>query len=125
LRLALGFFCAYHGYIKIMANGGTNWYPSWPVGLQLLVAWGEFVAGLGVLAGFKCRFFAAVLLALNLGTLVYWQGWRVLRLPVQTLELSFLLSLMSLALVFIGAGDFSMDGKFAGALGMGKGVKRK
>ena len=37
LRLALGLVCVYHGYVKIMATGGTTWYPGMPVGWQLLL----------------------------------------------------------------------------------------
>jgi uncharacterized membrane protein YphA (DoxX/SURF4 family) len=119
LRLALGLVCVYHGFLKIMAAGGTAWHTELPVGWQLLLAWAEFAAGLAILIGFRCRAAAAIVLALTGGTLIWWQGWKVLHLPIQTLEPSILLLLVSLALLFLGAGELSVDARGAGA------VKRK
>jgi len=111
LRIALGSFCAYHGFLKIMVAGGTAWYPSLPVAWQVLLAWGEFTAGLAMLLGFRCRVAALVVLALISGTLVWFQGWHVFRLPWQNLEQPLILLLSTLALLFLGAGDLSLDGR--------------
>jgi len=110
LRLALGLFCAYHGYLKIMAAGGTAWNPSLPVGWQVLLSWGEFLAGVALLLGFRCRISAFLILALTSGTLLWFQGGHVIRLPWQSLEQPLLILLSTLALLFLGAGDLSIDG---------------
>jgi len=111
LRLALGSFCVYHGFLKIMASGGTAWYPSMPVAWQLFLAWAEFAAGLAILLGFRCRLAAILILFLTSGTLLWFQGWHLLRLPWQNLEQPLLLLLSTLALLFLGAGDLSIDGR--------------
>jgi uncharacterized membrane protein YphA (DoxX/SURF4 family) len=109
LRLAVGLFCIYHGYLKIMAAGGTAWYPSWPVGWQVLIAWAEFGAGLAILLGFRCRIAATVVLFLTAGVLLWSEGWKVLHLPLRSLELTLLLFLTVMALLFLGAGELSVD----------------
>jgi uncharacterized membrane protein YphA (DoxX/SURF4 family) len=114
LRLAVGLICVYHGYLKIMASGGTTWNPALPVGWQLLLAWGEFCAGVAILVGFHCRFAAAVVLAITAGTLLWRQGWNVVNLPLNTLEPILFLLLIGLALLFLGAGEFSIDGRGGG-----------
>jgi uncharacterized membrane protein YphA (DoxX/SURF4 family) len=110
LRLALGAFCIYHGFLKIMASGGTAWYPSMPVAWQLFLSWAEFAAGLAILLGFRCRLAAVMILFLTSGTLLWFQGWHLLRLPWHNLEQPLLLLLSTLALLFLGAGDLSIDG---------------
>ncbi len=114
LRLALGLLCIYHGYLKIMASGGTTWNPGWPVGWQLLVSWGEFCAGVAILVGFRCRLAAAVVLAITVGTLLWRQGWSVLQLPLNTLEPIIFLLLILLSLLFLGGGELSVDGRGRG-----------
>jgi uncharacterized membrane protein YphA (DoxX/SURF4 family) len=109
LRLALGLFCVYHGYIKIMANGGTTWSPNLSVGWQLLVAWGEFACGLAILLGFRCRLAAGFVLILIAGLFVATQGWHIWRLPIHSLETTSLLLFSGLALLCIGAGGLSLD----------------
>jgi uncharacterized membrane protein YphA (DoxX/SURF4 family) len=114
LRLALGLVCVYHGYVKIMAAGGTAWSPGLAVGWQLLIAWGEFAAGLAILVGFRCRWAAAAVVALTAGTFVLWHGPRLTRTPLPTLEPAFVMLLVSLALLFLGAGELSVDGHGGG-----------
>jgi putative oxidoreductase len=126
LRLALGLVCVYHGYLKIMMAGGTAWYPGWPTGWQVTIAWGEFAAGLAILVGLRCRLAAALVLALTLGTLIGWQGWNVLQLPLRSLEWTLLLLLVGLALLFLGAGELSLDGRAGANMGTaGKAAKKK
>jgi uncharacterized membrane protein YphA (DoxX/SURF4 family) len=125
LRLALGLVCVYHGYLKIMATGGTTWYPAWPVGWQLLVAWGEFTAGLAILVGFRCRLASAMILIISGCTFVLWQGWNTFHLPLRTLEPTLLLLLIGLALMFFGAGELSIDGRTGGKLTASKAPKKK
>jgi len=124
LRLALGLVCVYHGYLKIMANGGSAWYPAWPAGWQLLVAWGEFAGGLAILFGFRCRLAAVVILAITAGTFACWEGGHLLHLSLRTVEPTVLLLLVGLALLFLGAGELSLDGR-GGKGGFGKVAKRR
>lgn len=114
LRLALGLICAEHGYLKIMAAGGTNWSPGLGTGWQLLIAWGEFAAGLAILVGFRCRIFAGLALALTSGSLVWFQGWGLLHLPFRSLEPTVLLLVSALAVLFLGAGELSVDARSSG-----------
>jgi uncharacterized membrane protein YphA (DoxX/SURF4 family) len=114
LRLAVGLFCAYHGYLKIMASGGTAWNPAWPVALQVLISWAEFSAGVAILLGFRCRLAASVILVLTAGMLLWAQGWKVLSVPLHNLELTLLLLLSGLALLFLGAGQLSLDARSGG-----------
>src|SRR4051794_8199807 len=36
-------------------SGGTHWTATLPTGWQLAIAWGQFTAGVAILAGFRCR----------------------------------------------------------------------
>jgi uncharacterized membrane protein YphA (DoxX/SURF4 family) len=110
LRLALGLFCAYHGYLKIMAGGGTTWYPGLPVGWQVLLSWGEFLGGVALLLGFRCRLAAFLILVLTSGMIFWLQGSHLFRSPLQSLEQPLIILLSTLALLFLGAGDLSIDG---------------
>lgn len=125
LRLALGLVSAYHGYLKIMANGGTSWQPGLPTSWQVVLAWGEFAAGLMILFGFHCRLAALSVLVISVGVPAWWQGPGVLRLPLHSLEPTFLLLLLSLGLLFLGAGGLSLDGRGGGASSGGKGHKKE
>jgi uncharacterized membrane protein YphA (DoxX/SURF4 family) len=125
LRIALGLLCVYHGYLKIMAAGGTHWDPGLALGWQLGIAWGEFVAGLAILLGFRCRVFAFVVLVLTTGTTGWWQGWNVLHLPISKLEPLLIVLLISLALLFLGAGELSLDGRSGGKGGSARLARAK
>jgi uncharacterized membrane protein YphA (DoxX/SURF4 family) len=125
LRLALGFVCVYHGYVKIMASGGTTWYPGMPVVWQLLIAWGEFGAGLAILLGFRCRLAAALVVALTMGTLMWFQGWHLFQMPLHSLEPTVLLVLMGLALLFLGAGELSVDSRGTATTSSSKPAKKR
>jgi uncharacterized membrane protein YphA (DoxX/SURF4 family) len=111
LRLALGLICVYHGFGKIMIMGGLNWNPALSPGWQLLIAWGEFVFGVTILLGFYCRVSATAILALMIGYLAWWQGWRVFHLPLNSLETTIVLMLVAITLVFLGAGELSLDAR--------------
>lgn len=114
LRLAVGFVCVYHGFLKIMAAGGTAWSPGLAVGWQLLLSWGEFAAGLAILFGLYCRLAAAAVLTLTVSSLLLWQGWNTFQLPLRSLEPFILLLLVSLALLFVGPGELSLDRRSGG-----------
>ena len=119
LRLAVGVFCVYHGYLKIMAAGGTAWHPGWPVGWQVALSWAEFTAGVAIVLGFRCRIAAALVLLLVIADLAWNQGWKALQLPPRNLEKALLL-LTVLALVCLGAGQLSLDGR-----GTAKAVRKR
>jgi uncharacterized membrane protein YphA (DoxX/SURF4 family) len=111
LRLALGLLCVYNGYLKIMAAGGTAWYPGLPVTWQVVLSWGEFSAGLAILLGFRCRIAALVVLVLTSGILLWSQGWGLFHQPVRNLESTVLFLLAVLALIFLGGGELSLDAR--------------
>jgi uncharacterized membrane protein YphA (DoxX/SURF4 family) len=114
LRVALGLVCVAHGYLKIMAGGGTAWVGGLSTFWQLLIAWGEFTAGVAILAGFRCRGAAAGVLALSVGTQVWWHGWGVFRQPLEALEGELILLLMALTLVCLGGGGLAVDARKGG-----------
>lgn len=117
LRLALGFVCVYHGFAKIMQTGGLNWNPALPLFWQLVLSWGEFVCGVMILLGFRCRLAAGLLLAMVVGNAAHFQGWHVFQLPLRTLEPTLMLLLVGLALLFLGAGELSLDARAGGTAG--------
>lgn len=124
LRLALGSVCVYHGFVKIMAGGGTTWSPGLGVGWQLLIAWTEFGAGLAILAGLYCRLAALAMLTVTAGTWLWWKGWDLFTLPLATLEPLLVLLLAGTALLLLGAGELSLDGR-GGGRGAGLRFARK
>ena len=95
-------------------RAGTAWYPGLPTGWQLVISWGEFCAGLAILLGFRCRWAAGIVLVLTTGTLIWWQGWNVFRLPLPAMEPTFMFLLFTLTLVFLGAGGVSLDSRGGG-----------
>jgi uncharacterized membrane protein YphA (DoxX/SURF4 family) len=114
LRLALGLVCVYHGFVKIMASGGTAWASGLATPWQVLIAWGEFTAGVAVLAGFRCRLAAAAVLAVTAAQPAWWYGWRLFDLPLRTLEPVAVVLLMGLSLLFLGAGGLALDARGGG-----------
>jgi uncharacterized membrane protein YphA (DoxX/SURF4 family) len=114
LRLALGVVCVYHGFAKIQANGGTNWAPDLNVLWQLTIAWGEFSAGMAILVGLYCRWAAAAALLLSVGTLIWFQGARLLSQPIASLESRFLVVLCSVALLCLGGGAWAVSAPSGG-----------
>ncbi|MBY0525179.1 MAG: DoxX family membrane protein [Gemmataceae bacterium] len=123
LRLALGLVCVYHGFLKIMATGGLTWHLTMPTVWQLLIAWGEFAAGVAILIGLRCRVAAAAALTVVLAAQAYDKGWGILQQPVRSLEPLLVLTLAGLALLFLGAGELSLDGQKSG--GASRGTKKK
>ena len=114
LRLALGLFCFYSGYLKIMAAGGTAWFRGMPVTWQVIISWAEFCAGVAILLGFHCRIAAMVVVTIMIGLLLWIHGWGVFRLQIRDLQMTFLLLLSGLALLFVGAGGLSLDARMMG-----------
>ncbi|GIW80511.1 MAG: GntR family transcriptional regulator [Gemmatales bacterium] len=111
LRVAIGLVCIYHGFLKIMLSGGTAWQPGLPVFWQMVIAWGEFIAGVAIVLGFYCRLGAFVVMSITAGLFVWWHGWKIFRLPVQSLEPVVMFLLVTSALLLIGGGEFSLDAR--------------
>jgi uncharacterized membrane protein YphA (DoxX/SURF4 family) len=124
LRLALGVVCVYHGFVKIMSNGGMTWHLTMPTVWQLAVAWSEFAAGLAILIGFRCRWAATLALACLVFTQVWSQGWNTLHQSLRTLEPTYVLLLVAVSLLFLGAGELSVDGR-SGGKSAGNGARKK
>lgn len=115
LRLALGSFCVYHGFLKIMQHGGAWWTTGMPTWMQLSMAWTEFGSGLGILLGFFCRANAGNVISVTIGSLVWFHGWNTFHLPIRTLELPIMLVLMEVSVFCLGAGDISIDARWKGS----------
>lgn len=124
LRLAVGILCVHHGFLKIMAGGGTNWLSGVPTGWQAFLSWGEFVGGLLVLAGFWTRFGALLSFTVTLGGLIWLHGWRTLEQPYRTLEPVLLFALVSAALLFIGGGEWSLSSGSSNGRGTSRSAKQ-
>jgi uncharacterized membrane protein YphA (DoxX/SURF4 family) len=122
LRLALGLTCVYHGYLKVAANGGTSWTSGMSTTWQMVLAWGELVAGLAILLGFYCRTASFGMLAISIGTLIWWQSWHIFRMPVRNLEPFVLLWLTGASLLFTGPGEISLDARSGGSRGSSSGA---
>jgi uncharacterized membrane protein YphA (DoxX/SURF4 family) len=104
-----------------MAHGGAFWTSGMPTWLQMAIAWGEFGCGLAILLGFYCRYSAAGVLGVTFATLFWFHGWGMLHLPLKLLEPVIMLVLVSVALVFFGAGELSLDGRGKGGSSGGAG----
>jgi uncharacterized membrane protein YphA (DoxX/SURF4 family) len=113
LRIALGSYCLYHGFLKIMHHGGAWWTTGMPTWMQLMTAWTEFGSGITILLGFFCRANAGNAISVTVGTMAWFHGWNALHLPLSSLELPLLIVLMEVALVCIGPGDISIDARWA------------
>jgi uncharacterized membrane protein YphA (DoxX/SURF4 family) len=125
LRLALGLVCIYHGFVKIMSNGGMTWHLTMPVVWQLAIAWAEFAAGLAILLGFRCRWAAAVALTALIATQAWSLGWGILQQPLRSLEPTGVLVLVAVSLLFLGAGELSIDGRAGGSRSSGSAARKK
>lgn len=125
LRLALGLACVYHGYLKVAANGGTSWAAGLPTGWQFLIAWGELMAGLALVFGFRCRLAALAALAVNAWSFIWWQGWNGIHLSLRLLEPYVLVTLVAVSVLLLGAGGLSVDGRGGHAGGLSRTPKKK
>jgi putative oxidoreductase len=125
LRLALGLVCVCHGYLKIMASGGTAWANGLPLLWQVLIAWAEFTGGVAILLGFRCRVAAAGVLAVTVGQVAWWHGWQLFNLPLRTLEPTVVVLLMGLSLLFLGAGQLALDARGGGRGGAARAGKKR
>lgn len=113
LRLGLGVVFVYHGYGKIFGEAaalGTAWAgDGFPVLVQALVAWGEFLGGLAILAGFMTPVAALGIIVIMTGAIITVHGKNGFNMMNQGYEYNFALISMCLALIASGPGPFSAD----------------
>ena len=95
-------------------SGDTHWAATLPTGWQLAIAWGQFTAGVAILAGFRCRIAAGLVVVLTAGQMLWWYGPGLFRLPLSTLEPVVIVLLMGLALLFLGAGGLAVGARPGG-----------
>ncbi len=124
LRLGLAFIFLYHGFLKANLRSGAGWDEQLPTWLQLVVAWGEIVGGLLLLAGLLARVAALGFVIAQIGAIVTVTGERSFvhlrghfgravdegsyRWEVGY-EYNFALIAMSLTLIVLGSGHWSLD----------------
>jgi uncharacterized membrane protein YphA (DoxX/SURF4 family) len=123
LRVPLGLIFAYHGGMKIAQDFGAGWYPNFPAGAQMVVAWGECIGGLALLAGLFSRLAAlgislimssAILLFFSLGKPEFIPdnlalGAHGFNLWIISYEYNVAIVAMCLAVVCLGGGRLSVD----------------
>ena len=112
LRLALGIIFIYHGFPKLknpeaMAQGfgGNKNFP-------MILGFFEFVSGLLVLFGLYTQFATIVFIVVMLGALYYKiEKWKIPFFAKNTTgwEFDLLILASSIALLFLGAGQYSLD----------------
>src|SRR5207302_10557529 len=69
LRLGLAIIFIFHGYLKLIQDGGARWSDTLPQWQQLAVAWGETVCGCALLVGLLSRLAAIGLAIIMIGAI--------------------------------------------------------
>jgi len=108
LRLGLGVIFLFHGYGKVFGEG-TSWGASWnpygmPPVMQVLVAWGEFLAGLGFLTGVATCGAAVGIIIIMGGAIIMVHGKNGFSMMNKGFEYNYALIMMCLALIASGPG---------------------
>ena len=113
LRAALAAVFIYHGLDKIRPD--TSYGVKWdlreaplPTGVQIMVAWGELLCGVGVALGLFTRIAAAGIIVIMLGAIVTVTGQKGFGAP-GGFEFNYVLILVAAALALSGAGTLSLD----------------
>jgi len=110
LRLGLGVIFLFHGFHKIFDAGaglGSSWNPhGMPAVMQILVSWGEFLAGLGFLTGVLTCFAAMGIIIIMGGAIAVVHGKNGFNMMNHGFEYNYALIMMCLALIASGPGDF-------------------
>ncbi len=119
LRLGLAAILLFDGYLKLAQGGGTGWEPELSQGMQVTLAWTEFVSGISLLLGFLSRVAAGLLILEVVGL-----AWSLSRMrsaisaslgkttfDAQTIGAEYNLAILTLALgiFFLGSGKYSLD----------------
>lgn len=112
LRLGLAAVFIYHGYGKIFADGagfGASWNPhGMPAWMQVLVSWGEFLAGLGFLTGVMTCGASLGIIFIMAGAIIAVHGKNGFSLMNKGFEYNYVLIMMCLALIITGPGKFAL-----------------
>ena len=120
LRVGLAVIFIFHGYLKLIQEGGRAWTDSLDGDAQMAVAWGEMLCGVALLVGLLSRLAAVGLVVIMVGAIVVQTGrydfiyvgeyhpGNPSRIPTGA-EYNFALIVMCLAVVAIGSGTFSID----------------
>ena len=120
VRVALGFIFFMHGAQKVMgwfggpgleAMVGMMTKNGMPAALAYLVAFGEFLGGIGLIVGFLSRIAAAGIVIIMIGAIVTVHGQNGFFLP-KGYEYNLALAAMGLAVVLGGGGCLSLDNLF-------------
>ena len=110
LRLGLGVIFVYHGAHKVFGEGanlGSSWNPhGMPSIMQIMVAWGELLAGLGCLTGVLSAFASMGIIAIMIGAIVMVHGKNGFSMMDHGFEYNYALIMMCLALMATGPGPF-------------------
>ena len=112
VRLALGVIMVAHGYHKVF--GGLHHHAQFvaslglPAWLGYVSAFGEFLGGILVLAGFFTRAAAFVLLV-DLGVAIWKVHWHNGLTGDHGYEFPLAAAALALALIFFGAGPIALD----------------
>jgi putative oxidoreductase len=123
LRLGLAAIFLYHGYLKLLWHGGTDWSADLPVGVQLLIAWSEFIGGLAIAVGLLSPVVAAGFAIIMIGAIVTVTGDREFvymlhfardlttgyRFGEVGYEYNFAIIVMCMTLMVLGSGKWSLD----------------
>jgi putative oxidoreductase len=124
LRIGLAAVFLYHGILKILMNGGTDWSDTLPTWFQVVVAWVEVAAGAAIAIGLLSRLAALGITTLMMGAILtttghrdfvhigthYFPGKHLDRYRFEVgYEYNFVLIAMSLTLIVLGSGKWSVD----------------
>lgn len=119
LRVGLAAIFIFHGFLKLAANGGTDWHKDLTEATQLAVTWGELACGFALLLGLLSRIAALGIIVMQVGAIVMETGQldfiyieyvlpNPTRIPTGA-EYNFALIVMCLAVMAIGSGAVAVD----------------
>jgi putative oxidoreductase len=120
LRVGLAVVLLFHGYLKV-SLGSTLWNPALPTFVQIVVAWGEIAAGVALLLGIVSRVAALGVIVIQLGAIwlvtgvedfakiQYGSTMQGFNHVSPGYEYNVTLILVSVALILLGSGRWSLD----------------
>jgi putative oxidoreductase len=113
LRLALAFFFMFQGMSKLGPDNGwgSQWHERLPTAAQVPIAWGQFLGGVALLAGFLTRLVALALAGVLLASVLAMHGRGGFDIRNQELgfEYTVCLVLVCVALSILGGGKVGLD----------------
>jgi putative oxidoreductase len=121
LRIGLGTIFVWHGVLKLALDYGSRWSATLPEGTQLVVAWGETICGVALLAGLLSRLAALGVVVIMVGAIMVQTanfGFVPIEAPpVGTTryippvgsEYNFALIVIALGVIALGSDPLSLD----------------